>query len=200
MGEPYKPTPKEARPDGQWFLDREKDILAVTRTKKGRNYHEHVNESEYTKSPDDYGKVPVYIADDDAKIVIEPYHLQVFEMFEPSGQTGQRRDQIAVGIKDGQAIHYIGFLRGGSTQQFFFENDKPGDFAYGQSFTWGWPEARPQMIDIKTRAYFRQLVEMVPGVSQSLTRCLDLLAVPGPEHGNPGMASSLPIFRIPPQR
>lgn len=196
-----RPTPKEARPDGQWILDREKDILCITRTKKGNDYEGHPDEREYEKAEDSsWTDITIGISDKDAKVVVEPYHLQVFERQEESQQTPGYKNKLIVAIKDGKKIHYIGFLEDGGVNQFFFDNDRPADYTCGHAYVWAWPEARSQMVDNRTRSKFAALVEMVPGVSQSLEKCLDQLAVPGPEYGNPHMAGSLPLYRTPPNR
>jgi len=186
MVDRLKGTPKEKQPEYAWEIETVKHLLEVTHI--GKDGRPFTSSEEYTPNPKGHSaNITLLLHPEDRKLEVVPHHLQVFKnpisLKLPNGGTVY---ELSAGIIDGKSTAFIElkWTREDGCQrqnQFFFENDEPAGCNIGFFQGPEWPLNRPAIITSAMRPYFSALGEITPDASQSLAKCTEALAQPGPE-------------------
>ena len=156
---------------------------------------EYTDSQEYT--PGKYSTdISLQLSKDNTELRVRPYTVERLKQLVEEDYPNKVVNELFVGIRDGNAIAYVGkfwtskkFNFWNSKQfndrrisQYFFRNDKPSGFNFGNMSGPELPLNQPPILDERLMQYFNALRDIKPNVTCSLDRCMEHLTRAGPEY------------------
>jgi hypothetical protein len=168
-----------------WEAEPIKNFLGVTHIQTDGK--EFLDSQEFT--PRKYStNISLYLLECDVELRILPYNIEHLKKSVEEDYENGIINELFVGIRDRRKIEYVGKLwtpkRFGDRRinQYFFKNDKPSGFNFGNISGPGWPLNQPQVLDERLIQYFIKLKDIRPSITDSLDKCIEHLTRPGPEY------------------
>jgi hypothetical protein len=178
-----------------WTSEGLKNFLEITSIRE--NSKDYVHCQEYTPKKH-WTDISVGLSDMDEELRIKPYTLESLNNQVNLEYSGGIVNQLIVGIRDQKSIMYVGKiwtpnqLKEKRINQYFFRDDQPSSFNFGNVRGPGWPLNQSAVLDNRLLSYFEELSKIRSGINESLGRCLNQLIIPGPEYtGKPGEGISV---------
>lgn len=178
-----------------WESEGIKHFLEIRSIREGKE--DYVSSQEYTPKKH-WTTISVCLSDEDSELRVKPYTLESLKNEVNLEYSGGVVNELFIGIRDEKSVFYIGKfwtphnLREKRVNQYFFRNDEPSSFNFGNVRGPGWPLNHPAVLDQSLLTYFKKLYRIRGEIIESLDKCLNQLMVPGPEYtGKPSEGISV---------
>lgn len=166
----------------KWEAEPIKHLLELTYIQPGRR--DFVYTQEYTPKK----SFSLSMLEGCTELRVRPYTLEQLTQCVKENYPGGVVNELLVGIRDGTSIAYAGKFwiskqfKDKRIAQYFFKNNEPSGFNFGNFSGPGWPLNAPPFLDEKLIPYFVALKKVRPNVSASLEKCREHLTQAGPEY------------------
>ncbi|NQU79328.1 hypothetical protein HQ545_06195 [Candidatus Woesearchaeota archaeon] len=168
-----------------WEAEPIKHILKCTHTgEDGRDFTDY---QEYTPKANST-VISLQLFNDDVEVRVRPHTLEHLKQCVEETYKDKFVSELFVGIRDGNGIAYVGKLLHfervdhKEVRQYFFKNDEPSSFNFGNESGPEWPVNQPPILDYRLMQYFTELKEIRPDVTGSLDACMDHLIIGRPKY------------------
>ena len=168
-----------------WEAEPIKHQLKVTHI--GDDGRKFSNSQEFT--PGKYSTdISLYLLKDDTELRVRPYTMEHLKQIVEEDYENGVVNELFAGICDGTRIAYVGKFwtskqfNDKRVNQYFFQNDEPSGFNFGNMSGHGWPLNQLPMLDERLMQYFIALKDVRPDVAGSLDRCMEHLTRSGLEY------------------
>ena len=132
--------------------------------------------------------ISLYLSKDDTELKVRPYTMEHLKQLVEEDYENEVVNELFVGIRDETRIAYVGKFWTSKQfdnrrlNQYFFQNNEPSGFNFGNISGPEWPLNQPPVLDERLMQYFTALKDVRPDVTGSLDKCMEHLTRGGPEY------------------